>query len=85
VRVAEPDGPDPSLDNSMRLWRHLGQPGRSMAEMCAGGTGSNSGITYRDWVTAKRPIGLMVEPNNNLLSSPALVKVAHFENLLSEK
>jgi hypothetical protein len=56
-----------------------------MAEMCAGGTGSNSGITYRDWVTAKRPIGLMVEPNNNLLSSPALVKVAHFDNLLSEK
>jgi hypothetical protein len=32
----------------MRLCRHLGQLGRLMAEMCAGGTGSNSGISYRN-------------------------------------
>src|SRR5437660_576939 len=41
----------------MRPCRHLGQLGRSMAEMCAGGTGSNSGITHHDGLrlTSNRP------------------------------
>jgi hypothetical protein len=46
VRMAEPQGRDPRLANSMRCCRQFGQPGRSIAETCGGDAGLNSGMMH---------------------------------------
>jgi hypothetical protein len=47
VWLAEPQGCDPSLDNSMRCCGQFGQCGRLIAEICAVDTGLNSGMMHR--------------------------------------
>jgi hypothetical protein len=47
VWLAEPQGPDPSFDNSMRCCGQFGQRGRSIAEICSADTGLNSGMMRR--------------------------------------
>lgn len=47
LRTDEPSGPDPRYDNSMRCREQFGQPGRSIAEICAADTGLNSGMMHR--------------------------------------
>jgi hypothetical protein len=55
--MAEPLGRDPRLDNSMRCCRQFGQPGRSIAEICAADIGLNSGMVYRADVDSCGPKG----------------------------
>jgi hypothetical protein len=79
--MAEPHGPAPKFDNSMRCCGHFGQPGRSIAEICAADTGLNSGIVHRADLDS---CSQKADQPNQIMALPApgaVVKIAQIEKL----
>jgi len=79
VRMAEPQGRDPRLDNNMRCCRQFGQPGRSIAETCSGDAGLNSGMMHAlIWILAAKRAAIS-NCTMGFLASAAVVKNAQLE------